>query len=73
MSGVAMNAPTLGETDEVLAELAAMPWCPETAEVIDAVLDYRLRLRDIAAGAAGHPSDARSGAGLPSQRRDHHV
>jgi hypothetical protein len=38
------SAPELPETDELLAMLAAMPRCADTAEVIDAVLDYRRSL-----------------------------
>ena len=36
--------PTLQETDELLAELAAMPRCPNVTEVVDLVLDVRSRL-----------------------------
>ncbi len=38
------SAPGLAETDELLAMLAAMPRCQDTAEAIDAVLEYRRSL-----------------------------
>ena len=36
--------PTLAETDRLLAGLAEMPCTDEVTEVVDMVLDYRLRV-----------------------------